>query len=140
MLLAAPPADLSEKLDRLKREVTVVIDRSGSMAGEKLEQVRTAATQVLEGLADGETFNIIVYNETMRQESLFYDRQRANRHLREARQAAQETGVQFLGPAEFAPPHDARFFFGRFRDMVERHRSGERVSGAQIASDASTSG
>ena len=37
-------------------------------------------------------------------------------------------------------PHDAGFFFGRFRDMVERHRSGERVSGAQIASDASTSG
>ena len=37
-------------------------------------------------------------------------------------------------------PHDASFFFGRFRDMVERHHSGERVTGAQIASDASTSG
>ena len=30
-------------------------------------------------------------------------------------------------------PHDASFLFGRFRDMVERHRSGEPVTGAQIA-------
>ena len=65
MLLAAPPVELADGLKRLKREVTVVIDRSGSMAGEKLEQVRTAATQVLEGLADGEAFNIIVYNEVV---------------------------------------------------------------------------
>lgn len=34
-------------------------------------------------------------------------------------------------------PHDARFFFGRFREMVERHRAGESVTGAQIAADAS---
>jgi Ca-activated chloride channel family protein len=65
MLLAAPPVELAGGLKHLKREVTVVIDRSGSMAGEKLEQVRTAATQVLEGLADGESFNIIVYNEAV---------------------------------------------------------------------------
>ncbi len=37
-------------------------------------------------------------------------------------------------------PHDASFFFGRFREMVERHRSGERVTGAQIASDSSACG
>jgi len=30
-------------------------------------------------------------------------------------------------------PHDAAYFFGRFRAMVERHKAGERVSGAQIA-------
>jgi len=42
-----------------------VLDRSGSMAGEKLEQVRAAALQVLEGLEDGERFNILVYNEAV---------------------------------------------------------------------------
>ena len=47
----------------LKREVTLVIDRSGSMRGEKLAQVREAALQVLAGLDDGEAFNIILYNE-----------------------------------------------------------------------------
>jgi carbamoyl-phosphate synthase small subunit len=30
-------------------------------------------------------------------------------------------------------PHDARFFFSRFREMVERHVAGEGVTGAQIA-------
>src|SRR6185503_15656887 len=40
-------------------------DRSGSMAGEKLEQTKAAALQVLEGLDDGEAFNLIVYHESV---------------------------------------------------------------------------
>lgn len=64
MVLVAPPAP-NQDMPPIKREVTVVIDRSGSMAGEKLEQVRAAAMQVLEGLDDGEAFNIIVYNESV---------------------------------------------------------------------------
>ncbi len=30
-------------------------------------------------------------------------------------------------------PHDAAYFFARFREMVARHKAGERVTGAQIA-------
>jgi carbamoyl-phosphate synthase small subunit len=30
-------------------------------------------------------------------------------------------------------PHDAAYFFARFREMVARHRAGEAVTGAQIA-------
>jgi carbamoyl-phosphate synthase small subunit len=30
-------------------------------------------------------------------------------------------------------PHDAAYFFGRFREMVARHKSGEAVTGAQVA-------
>jgi carbamoyl-phosphate synthase small subunit len=30
-------------------------------------------------------------------------------------------------------PHDAAYFFGRFREMVERHAAGQSVSGAEIA-------
>jgi Ca-activated chloride channel family protein len=41
------------------------MDRSGSMAGEKIEQARQAALQVLEGLEDGERFNLIVYHEAV---------------------------------------------------------------------------
>jgi Ca-activated chloride channel family protein len=48
-----------------KREVVVVIDRSGSMRGEKMEQARAAALQVVEGLKDGEAFNIIDYSSTV---------------------------------------------------------------------------
>ncbi len=30
-------------------------------------------------------------------------------------------------------PHDVRYFFDRFREMTLRHKSGEQVSGAQVA-------
>ena len=33
-------------------------------------------------------------------------------------------------------PHDATYFFARFREMVRRHKAGERVTGAQIAAGA----
>ncbi len=62
--LPAKPADHDRKKG-IKREVTLVLDRSGSMNGEKLEQVREAALQVVAGLDDGEAFNIIVYNEAV---------------------------------------------------------------------------
>ncbi|MGI9517805.1 MAG: vWA domain-containing protein, partial [Pirellulaceae bacterium] len=45
----------------LRREITLVIDRSGSMEGEKIEQARRAARQVIAGLEHGEAFNIITY-------------------------------------------------------------------------------
>lgn len=63
LLLLSPP-ELQEKKS-VKREVSVVIDKSGSMAGVKIEQALKAATQVIEGLEDGEAFNIIVYNEAI---------------------------------------------------------------------------
>ena len=61
LLVAVPPAD-ENAAPVVKREVIVVIDRSGSMAGEKIEQARAAALQVVEGLHEGEAFNIIDYS------------------------------------------------------------------------------
>ncbi|HXJ57273.1 MAG TPA: VIT domain-containing protein, partial [Verrucomicrobiae bacterium] len=59
LLLAGAPAPArAPTAQAQKREVILVLDRSGSMAGEKLEQVRAAALQVLEGLEEGEAFNI----------------------------------------------------------------------------------
>lgn len=54
--LAPPP---------IRREVTLVLDRSGSMAGRKLEQTRAAALQVIEALADGEGIQLIEYGNTV---------------------------------------------------------------------------
>ena len=65
LLMAGLPARLSDRADRQSREVTIVIDRSGSMAGEKMDQVRAAALQIIEGLEDGEAFNIIDYATTV---------------------------------------------------------------------------
>ena len=64
LLLAGVPAS-AQSAQTIKREVTLVIDRSGSMQGEKIEQARAAALQVLEGLEDGEAFNILDYSDAV---------------------------------------------------------------------------
>ncbi|MHC5004319.1 MAG: VIT domain-containing protein [Planctomycetota bacterium] len=84
MLMAGLPVD-GEALSRtIHREVTLVIDRSGSMAGGKLDQVRDAALQIIEGLEEGEAFNIVDYATTASQ---FAPRavRRDRRSLEEAR-------------------------------------------------------
>ncbi|HEX5050990.1 MAG TPA: VIT and VWA domain-containing protein [Planctomycetota bacterium] len=58
LLASAPRPDRSAVL---RREVTLVLDRSGSMAGRKLEQAKAAALQILEGLGDGEGIQLIDY-------------------------------------------------------------------------------
>jgi len=67
LLLAGLPAKPAQEPDTspIKREVTLVLDRSGSMNGEKFEQVREAALQILAGLDEGEFFNVITYNDTV---------------------------------------------------------------------------
>lgn len=64
LLAGLPPAPKGpDGQPAIKREVTLVIDRSGSMQGEKIEQVREAALQILAGLDDGEAFNIVDYSD-----------------------------------------------------------------------------
>jgi len=67
LLLAGLPAELANTTDTpaIKREVTLVIDRSGSMRNEKIQQVKEAALQIIAGLNKGEAFNIIIYNSTV---------------------------------------------------------------------------
>jgi len=67
LLLAGLPAALPKGTGEpaIKREVTLVLDRSGSMHGEKIQQAREAAFQVLAGLEKGEAFNIIAYSHTV---------------------------------------------------------------------------
>lgn len=64
LLLAAAP-DPGPGTEVLEREVTVVIDRSGSMKGEKIEQAKAAAIDVIDGLRPGDSFNIIDYSSTV---------------------------------------------------------------------------
>ena len=67
LLLAGLPAESPNTGDTpaVKREVTLVIDRSGSMRNQKIEQVKEAALQIIAGLKHGEAFNIIIYNNTI---------------------------------------------------------------------------
>jgi Ca-activated chloride channel homolog len=67
LLLAGLPVEApdSDGPQAIKREVTLVIDRSGSMRNEKLEQVKEACLQVIAGLKKGEAFNIIIYSNNV---------------------------------------------------------------------------
>ena len=71
LLVAGVPTDMANARDEdvaarsVKREVTLVIDRSGSMAGVKMDQAKAAALQVLEGLDEGEAFNVIDFSTTV---------------------------------------------------------------------------
>jgi len=65
MLAGLAEADRSETAPDIQRELTLVLDRSGSMRGKKLVQAKEAALQVLAGLNDGESFNVIAYNDAV---------------------------------------------------------------------------
>jgi Ca-activated chloride channel family protein len=62
LLLASPEVRASDER-RLPKTVVFVLDRSGSMAGTKIEQARNALKFVLGNLREDDTFNIIVYDD-----------------------------------------------------------------------------
>lgn len=66
LLLAGVPAKAKAEPGKgILRELTLVLDRSGSMNGQKIEQAKSAALQIIEGLQEGETFNIIDYSDSV---------------------------------------------------------------------------
>ena len=61
-MLASPEVKQLEP-KALPKTVIFVLDRSGSMAGKKLDQARNALQFVLNNLRDDDTFNIIAYDD-----------------------------------------------------------------------------
>jgi Ca-activated chloride channel family protein len=61
LLLATPTAAAAADHEENKT-VVLVLDRSGSMSGEKIEQARGAARFVVENLHDGDRLNIVAYD------------------------------------------------------------------------------
>ena len=75
-LLLASPEVKAAREDRQDKTVILVVDRSGSMAGKKMEQAKEALRFVLGNLREGDLFNIVAYDssvETFRPELLRYD-------------------------------------------------------------------
>jgi Ca-activated chloride channel family protein len=60
LLLASP--EIKAGSERPKKTVLLVMDRSGSMSGQKIEQVRAALKHVLNNLREGDLFNIIAFD------------------------------------------------------------------------------
>ena len=61
-LLLASPEIKSADRQQPEKTVMLVIDRSGSMSGKKIEQVRAALKYVLNNLRQGDLFNIVAYD------------------------------------------------------------------------------
>ena len=47
------------------KDLVLVLDRSGSMSGAKIEQAKAALTYVFEDLNAGDRFNVIVYSDSV---------------------------------------------------------------------------
>ncbi len=62
VLLASPQIKADEG-QRPNKTVVLAIDRSGSMSGEKIEQAKAAAKFVINNLCEGDTFNLIAYDD-----------------------------------------------------------------------------
>ena len=64
LLLAAPQIEPVAAVVTPKR-IIFVFDRSGSMAGEKMQQARASLRFAVEGLNEGDAFNIVDYSTTV---------------------------------------------------------------------------
>ncbi len=65
MLTLTPSADLDD-LEVLPKHVTFVVDTSGSMAGQKMEQAQDMLRSCIEALNRDDTFNVIGFSTTVR--------------------------------------------------------------------------
>lgn len=65
LLLVAPPVE-ERSAQVVDKDVVIVLDTSGSMAGEKLAQAKAAAIYVLDHLGEGDRFNFISFNTATR--------------------------------------------------------------------------
>ncbi len=62
LVLASPEVKAADSKP-ISKTVVFVLDRSGSMAGKKIEQARKALKSVLNNLRDEDLFNIVVYDD-----------------------------------------------------------------------------
>lgn len=83
LVLASPEVKRADERP-LPKTVIFVIDRSGSMAGKKIEQARRTLKSVLNNLRDDDLFNIVAYDD--RAESFQPELQRYNTRSREEAQ------------------------------------------------------
>ena len=64
-LLLASPEVKSAMADKVEKSVVLVLDRSGSMNGKKIEQAREALKFFINQLRPGDNFNIVAYDSNI---------------------------------------------------------------------------
>ncbi len=61
LLMVSPNPTLDADEEPMPKDIVLVLDTSGSMAGEKIQQARGAAEFIVERLNEGDRFNVITY-------------------------------------------------------------------------------
>jgi Ca-activated chloride channel family protein len=64
LFLFSPEAD-PDRSDTLPKDIVFVIDRSGSMGGEKIEQARDALGFILDQLGEADRFSIVAFDDRL---------------------------------------------------------------------------
>ena len=65
LLLASPTIETPPNKTPPAKTVVLILDRSGSMSGKKIEQARAAMKFVVENLNQDDLFNLILYDDTV---------------------------------------------------------------------------
>src|SRR5436309_6383914 len=63
VLLEAAPEGLPAQLPKLPLNLCLVIDRSSSMRGDRLNQVKEAAGRIIDQLGPDDYFSLVVFND-----------------------------------------------------------------------------
>lgn len=81
-LLLATPEVKADKRDKVVKSIELVLDKSGSMEGKKIEQAKNALKFIIERLNEDDLFNIVTYDDKI--ESFRPELQRYNNETRQA--------------------------------------------------------
>lgn len=104
-LLLMPPRDLAQE-QVLPRELILIVDTSGSMAGSSIQQARTSALMALDQLGPEDRFNLILFNSATH--TLFDQAVPATAdYLDEARRSIKQ--MQAAGGTEMWPALESAF-------------------------------
>lgn len=110
LMLTPPAAEMLQGANLPPRELILVVDTSGSMHGESMQQAKAALHLALQQLREGDRFNVIQFNSSMH--ALFdgavrvneYNRRRAANYV-DALQA--DGGTEMLSAMHYALGHKA---------------------------------
>lgn len=96
VLLEATPEGLPSHTSKLPLNLCLLIDRSSSMRGERMQQVKDAAAKIIDQLGQDDTFSLVTFNDRA---EVVVPAQRAS-HKAELKRAV--NGIEAAGGTELA--------------------------------------